>query len=499
MVSSAVALIVVTNYCIVKLVGTSTVSATELLAKIWPIALPSTVAVVLVMSTLYHVLMDVLTELETSRCEALENAQRDDLTGLTNRLLFQERLEEALIRYRTTGERFSVIMLDLDHFKRVNDVHGHLVGDKLLREAAARLGSLVRETDTIARFGGDEFLILQAGLLKSSSVRRLCSRICEQMQIPYRVSDREMTLPVSVGAVVANKGMQDPSDYIRAADSALYEAKASGRNCYRFFSDELETRLKRRDVLECELRKALQNGQGLAVHFQPQINANGNITGVESLFRWTHDELGAVPAGEAVDIAEESGLIQLLGEYVFREAARFARLRPDLSVAINVSPCQFFRTGDFGDSLRQIMFEEGVSPEQIEIEVTEQWFMRPETGCEEHIKKLRDHGFRIALDDFGTGYSSLSYLRRFKVDRLKLDRSFATSAVTEENVALVRAAVTLAHLFGIEVVAGGIETELQEAVALEAGCDALQGYRYAEAMTAGAFDLYAVTNLRSAA
>lgn len=499
MVSSAIALIVVTNYCIVKLVGTPSVSPAQLLSEIWPIALPSTVAVVLVMSTLYQMLLAVLTELEDSRCEALEHAQRDALTGLANRVLFEERLEQAILRFRRTGEKFSVIMLDLDHFKRVNDVLGHQVGDELLKQAATRLGSLVRETDTIARFGGDEFLILQANYLKPADVRRLCSRICEQMQVPYEIANREMTLPVSVGAVVSNKDVQDSSDYIRAADLALYEAKANGRNCYRFFSEELDARLKRRDELESELRKALQSGEGLAVHFQPQIDGTGKIIGVESLFRWTHKDMGVVSASEAVDIAEESNLIQLLGQYVFREAARFARRRPDLSIAVNISPSQFTGTGDFGGRLCSIISEEGVRPEQFELEITEQWFMRPETGCEDQIKILRNHGFRLALDDFGTGYSSLSYLRRFKVDRLKLDKSFASSAVTEENIALVRAAVTLAHIFGIEVVAEGIENELQEAVALEAGCDALQGYRYGPAMTAGEFDLFASKRMRSAA
>lgn len=499
MVSSAIALIVVTNYCIVKLVGTPSASATQLLAAIWPIALPSTIAVVLVMSTLYRMFLSLLKELESSRRDAIERAQRDALTGLANRLLFQERLEQAMLRYRRTGENFSVIMLDLDHFKRVNDLLGHQVGDELLKEAASRLGSLVRDTDTVARFGGDEFLILQAGLLKPSNVRRLCSRICEQMQVPYKIADREMTLPVSVGAVVADKGMQDSSDYIRAADVALYEAKSSGRNCYRFFSDELDARLKHRDVLENELRKALRNGDGLGVHFQPQIDVSGRIIGVESLFRWTHAKLGAVSASEAVDIAEESGLIHLLGQYVFREAARFARLRPDLSVAINIAPSQLSGNGDFARKLSEIMTEEGVCPEQIELEITEQWFVRPENGCEEQIKKLREHGFRIALDDFGTGYSSLSFLRRFKVDRLKLDKSFAASAVIDENIAFVRAAVSLAHLFGIDVVAQGIETEVQEAVALEAGCNALQGYRYAAAMSADEFDLYASKKLRTAA
>lgn len=499
MVSSAVALIAVTNYCIVQMIGIPGGSARELLAAIWPIALPSSIAVILVMSTLYHTLLEVLAELETKQREALDHAQRDALTGLANRRLLDERLQQAILRYRRTGEKFAVIMLDLDHFKRVNDLLGHQVGDELLKEAAARLQSLVRDTDTVARFGGDEFVILQANLEKLTDIRKLCSRICQQMQVAYAVAGREMTLPVSVGAVAANEGSADPSDYVRAADLALYDAKSSGRDCFRFFSDELDARLRRRDRLETELRKALQTGEGLAVCFQPQINAKGKIIGVESLLRWKHAELGKISALEAVDVAEETGLIQPLGEYVFRKAAVFARSHPDISIAVNLSPAQFSRSNKLAERLRKMAVEEQVDPTQIELEITEQLFMRSDIGCEEQMQRLREFGFRLALDDFGTGYSSLSHLRRFKVDRLKLDKSFASCGTVEENIALVRAAVTVAHLFGLDVVAEGIESELQEAVALEGGCDALQGFRYAAAMTAGEFDLFASTKLRSAA
>lgn len=499
MVSSAVALIAVTNYCIVQMLGNPSGSPSELLSKIWPIALPASVAVVLVMSTLYHTLLEVLAELETKQREALDHAQRDALTGLANRHLLDERLDQAILRYRRTGEKFAVIMLDLDHFKRVNDLLGHQVGDELLKEAAVRLQSLVRDTDTVARFGGDEFVILQTGLAKLTDVRRLCSRICQQMQVAYLVASREMTLPVSVGVVVANEGPADPSDYVRAADLALYDAKSNGRNCYRFFSDELDARLRRRDLLEMELRKAFQSGENFGVCFQPQINGNGKISGAETLLRWKHKELGDISACEAVDIAEESGLIQPLGEYVFREAARFARNHPEISVAVNLSPAQFSRSGNLAADLRKMALEEQIDPQQIELEITEQLFMRLDTGCDEQMRKLREYGFRLALDDFGTGYSSLSHLRRFKVDRLKLDKSFASCGETAENIALVRAAVTVAHLFGLDVVAEGIETEQQEAVALEGGCDVLQGFRYAAAMTAGEFDIYASTKLRSAA
>ncbi len=499
MVSSAVALIVVTNYCILQIIGNAGASASELFSVIWPIALPSSVAVVLVMSALYQALLTVVAELEEKQQDALLHAQCDALTGLASRPLLEERLEQAMRRHSRTGETFAVIMLDLDHFKRVNDLLGHQVGDELLKEAAKRLVSLVRETDTVARFGGDEFLILQTSVAKPTDVGVLCSRICKEMQVAYSLAGREMALPVSVGAVAANTKLWGASDYIRAADMALYDAKAKGRGGYRFFSDKLDARLRRRDLLETELRKAFYTGDGLAVHFQPQINGSGKIIGVESLFRWSHPTLGQIAAAEAVDVAEESGLIHVLGEYVFRQAARFARLHPEISVAINLSPAQFARSNNLANALRQLAREEGVDPKQIELEITEQVFMHESQGGDDQMRTLRKYGFRLALDDFGTGYSSLSYLRRFKVDRLKLDKSFACSNDAQENISFVRAAVALAHMFGLEVVAEGIETELQEAIALEAGCDALQGYKYAAAMAAGDFDTYANPRLRTAA
>lgn len=488
LVSAAITLIAVTNYWIVLTIGRRVASATDLMNAIWPVALPSSVAVLLVMSTLYHSLTSVVSELEKRRREAEDEATKDALTSLANRRAVQERLEQAMLRRDRTGESFAVLLLDLDHFKRVNDLLGHPVGDELLQEAASRLTKLVRATDTVARLGGDEFLILQANPAKLGDVRRLCSRVCEAMRMPYRIEGRELTLPASVGAVVAHDMLQQPSEYIRAADLALYAAKSNGRDCFHFFSRELDSQVKRRDILEGELRLALVSGSGLEVHFQPQVSAAGQIIAAECLFRWHHHQLGQIPAFEAVEVAEEAGLIDALGEYVFREAARFARARPTIAVAVNVSPTQFARNNQLADQLHRLALEEGVNPHQIELEVTEQLFLHDGMKCEEQIQKMRAYGFRLALDRFGTGYASLTHLRRFKVDKLKLDKAFATSAEVQDNIALIRAAVTLAHLFGLEVVAEGIETEVQEAVALESGCDALQGYRYSEPVPAAEFD-----------
>lgn len=498
MVSAAVALIVVTNYCIVLILGNQGTIASDLVSAVWPIALPSTLAVILVMSSLYRALQEVVTELELSQQQASEEAHRDPLTDLANRRLFEERLQQAVARYERTGEPFSVLMLDLDNFKRVNDLLGHQAGDELLREVAARLQRLVRQTDTVARFGGDEFLILQTNVPTIGGVRRMCTRISRRLEKTYELAGRDVRLPASVGAVVATELLNEASDYIRAADMALYAAKAAGRNCVRFFTHELDAVARRRDQLETDLRQALQKGNDVSVHFQPQLDVHGEVTGVESLFRWTHPTLGPIPALEAIAIAEECGLIGRVSELVFRQAARFARSHPWLSVAVNLSPLQFVQGGSLCDELLKLANEENVSPDQLELEITEQLFMRLDTGCEEQMEQLRSAGFRLSLDDFGTGYSSMSYLGRFKIDRLKLDKSFVTAAA-ETNVTLIRAAVTFAHSLGLEVVAEGIETPFHHAVALEAGCNSLQGNFYAGPMAAADFDIFVANSSRAAA
>jgi diguanylate cyclase (GGDEF)-like protein len=343
MVSSAVALIAVTNFCVIRLLGHPGSSPEQLISAITPIALPTSVAVILVMSALYHRLLDLLADADRRESALVLKAGRDALTGLASRHLFEDRLVQSLIRFRRTGEPFAVIMLDLDHFKRVNDVHGHQVGDELLKHAAQRLTRETRDGDTVARFGGDEFLILVNALAQPTDVRRLCTRICAELQKPYSLGTRELRLPASLGAVLATDQLHHPSDYVRAADMALYQAKESGRNCFRFFSDELEQGLKRRDCLETDLRAALQNGGGTSVHFQPQIASTGEVIGVEALFRWTHPRFGEISPCEAVEIAEESDLIECLGEFVFRTAAAFARSYPQLSVALNLSAAQFSR------------------------------------------------------------------------------------------------------------------------------------------------------------
>lgn len=489
-VAAAVALIAITNYAEIRLLAGSNAAGQDLLPHLLSFGLPTSVAVILVLSILYHAHQETLWQVRQHADELLLKSQRDKLTGLANREYFEGQLADAVARFGNDGETFALLLLDLDHFKRVNDLHGHQTGDTLLQEVSSKLTERLGEEDVVARLGGDEFVILRKKINAPEEVEILCQSVCKGLESPYDIGKLHLTNPASVGAVCANDQFKTPSDYLRAADMALYDAKAKGRSCYRFYSDELDERLRRRDRLETDLRKALRNKQGVDVFYQPQIDSCGQLTGVEALFRWTHPELGYVQPLEAVEIAEESNLILLLGEFVFREVASFARRHPTLSVAMNVSPAQFDRAGDFAGLMTRLAREEGLRPAQMELEITERLFVEIGSETEMQIQALRDVGFRVALDDFGTGYSSLNYLRRFQIDRLKLDRSFVDQSQLHESIAIIRASVGLAHMLGLDVVAEGVETREQEAVVLESGCDALQGNYYSQPMPAHDFDAF---------
>jgi diguanylate cyclase (GGDEF)-like protein len=457
----------------------------ELFGSVWPIALTSAVAVILVMSFLYRSLVDMVDELEAREATAQHQALHDQLTGLANRALLEDRLSQALTRYRRSGEQVALLMLDLDRFKQVNDTLGHNAGDKLVAEVGERLRSLVRETDTVARIGGDEFAIVQVSPKGEADVRRLCERIISVIRQPFIIGDREARVGVSIGAVFASKDVAEASELMRKADITMYRAKAAGRDCFRIFTEAMDADVQRRDQIESSLRSQLREGDGLDLHFQPIIGGSGRVTGLEGLIRWEHPTLGTIAPGELIPIAEECGVIDELGQQAFRNACKIARLWPSLSIAVNLSPLQF-RTPRFPAVLRAIVEEEGIQPSQIELEITEGLFIEHGTLCGQTIQDLRRDGFRIVLDDFGTGYSSLSCLRRFPVDKIKLDRSFIDVAARDQSIAIIRAAVTLGHAMDLEVIAEGISTREEEQIALEAGCDGLQGHLYAPAMPVGA-------------
>ncbi len=488
-VSAAVTTLILTNFATVSIVKDDASSRIELFSTIWPIALTSAVAVVLVMSFLYRSIVDLVTELEQRQEAAQHQALHDQLTGLANRALLEDRLSQALTRYRRSGEQVALLMLDLDRFKQVNDTLGHNAGDRLVTEVGERLRSLIRETDTVARIGGDEFAIVQVSPKGEADVRRLCERIIATIREPFIIGEREARVGVSIGAVFASKEVAEASELLRKADITMYRAKAAGRDCFRIFTEAMDADVQRRDQIESSLRTELRGGSSIELHYQPIIGGNGTVVGLEGLLRWFHPTLGQVPPSEVIPIAEECGVIDQLGLIAFRDACKMAKRRPELTVAVNLSPVQF-RDPSFPAILRGIVGEEGIEPGQMELEITESLFIEHGSLCSQSIQQLRSDGFRIALDDFGTGYSSLSCLRRFPVDKIKLDRSFIDIAARDQSIAIIRAAVTLGHAMDLEVVAEGVSCREEEQIALEAGCDALQGHLYAHAMPADELETF---------
>ncbi|MFN3943935.1 MAG: putative bifunctional diguanylate cyclase/phosphodiesterase [Allosphingosinicella sp.] len=488
-VSAAVATIVLTNFAMATIVRSHNQGGFKLFEAIWPIALTSAVAVVLVMSFLYRSLLDMVQELESREASAQHAALHDQLTGLANRALLEDRLGQALGRWRRKGERVALLILDLDRFKQVNDTLGHNAGDLLVQQVAARLRGLLRESDTVARIGGDEFAIVQANPGGEADVRTLCNRILDSLREPFDLGGKEARVGVSIGAIIACDRDAEPAELLRKADITMYRAKSGGRDCYRIFSDEMDADVQRRNLIESSLHQALAPGAegGIDYHFQPQLCSRGTVGGAEALLRWAHPLLGELTPGDVIPVAEECGLIEPLGDHAFRAACRAARRWPDLFVAVNLSPLQF-RRPDLHLHLRRIAAEEDVECSRLELEITENLLIEHETLCERTIQLLRRDGFRVTLDDFGTGYSSLSYLRRFQVDKIKLDRAFIDAAERERSIAIIRAAVGLGRAMGLEVVAEGISTAEQEQVALEAGCDGLQGWLYGRPMPAADFD-----------
>jgi diguanylate cyclase (GGDEF)-like protein len=488
-VSAAIATIVLTNFAIVTIVKAGATNDLTMFGSIWPITLTSAVAIILVMSFLYKSLVELVHTLECREQAAQHQAVHDQLTGLANRTLLEDRLDQALTRVRRDGATVALHVLDLDRFKQVNDTLGHAAGDLLVQQVSERLQLLLRETDTVARIGGDEFAIIQSAPKNEGDVRRLGARIIKEIGEPFLLRGREARVGVSVGAVFASKDTLDAAELVRKADITMYQAKEHGRNCFRLFSDEMDAAVQRRDQLESALREALDTGTGLELHFQPQLDSRGAVTGVEGLLRWQDKLLGDIPPSEVIPVASECGMIDRLGEFTFARACEAAKRWPHLSIALNLSPLQF-RSEDLPFRLSRMAASHGVSCDQFELEIVESVFVEHGEYCEHAIRQLRTSGFRIALDDFGTGYSSLSYLQRFPVDTIKLDRSFLNSADPAASMPIICAAVTLGHALGLQVVAEGIATKEQEQVALEAGCDGLQGHLYAPAMSMDALDVY---------
>ncbi len=409
-------------------------------------------------------------------------ARHDALTGLANRVLFYEGLIECLRGLRR-GESIAVLSLDLDRFKSVNDKLGHPVGDKLLQAVAKRMRGCVREDDAAARIGGDEFAIVQIARIPDAGT--LASRLIESLGAPYDLDGDQVVVGVSIGIAIAPADGTEPDVLMKNADLALYRAKADGGATYRYFEAEMDARMQERRVLELDLRKAIVNGE-FELYYQPIIDIRTRqIISCEALVRWHHPQRGLVPPLDFISIAEETGLIVPLGEWVLREAANRAVQWPKrVTIAVNVSPAQFKRQ-NFVQTVVGILEESGLEAGRLELEITELVLLEDNQTSFEILRQLHDLGIKIVMDDFGTGYSSLGYLRSFPFDKIKIDQSFIRDLTTKnESIAIVRAVVGLSSSLGITTTAEGVETKEQLVRLTAEGCNEVQGFFFSRPLPA---------------
>ena len=407
-------------------------------------------------------------------------ARHDALTGLLNRVAFYEQIETVLSHLRRS-ETMAVLSLDLDHFKSVNDTLGHPIGDLLLQAAAERMRSCVRDEDIVARLGGDEFAIVQVPSAQPSSITSLATRLIEVIGAPYDLGGHQVVVGVSVGVTVAPGEGTEPDVLMKNADLALYRAKADGGGIYRFFEIGMDARMQARRILELDLRKAIVNGE-FELFYQPIIDVEtGAITSCEALIRWNHPERGVIAPMDFIPVAEETGLIVPLGEWVVRQAcAEAARWPKHVTVAVNLSPAQF-KSRNLVPTVISALATSGLSAGRLELEITELVLMQENEGAVATLHQLRDLGIRIAMDDFGTGYSSLGYLRSFPFDRIKIDQSFIRDLPgKEDSLAIVRAVVGLSSSLGIKTTAEGVETKEQLASLTSEGCNEFQGFLFSQ-------------------
>ncbi|WP_397323852.1 putative bifunctional diguanylate cyclase/phosphodiesterase [Pantoea agglomerans] len=423
--------------------------------------------------------------LGASEAQAQHLAFHDVLTGLPNRALVEDRLTQALALATRHDQRVALLLIDLDRFKTINDTHGHHAGDELIIAVAQRLSRIVRASDTVGRIGGDEFIVVMPDVDNIGQVHSLAQRIIDELSEPFTLFGSDVWSGASIGLALAPKDGVDRLELMRKADIALYEAKSGGRGTYRQFERAMDESVRTRQTIAADLRTALHNRHGLEVWYQPLMDIGGQqMVGIEALLRWHHPARGLIAPGEFIAIAEETGLIIPLGEWVLAEACVTQQRFPELLVAVNVSPVQFRSTG-FVERVMAIVSQNGGDPKRLELEITEGVLIEDEREARAIIVELRDAGFRIALDDFGTGYSSLNYLSNFPVDKIKIDRSFTQSlGVAENSVAIVESVVKLGHAMGLMVTAEGVETPGQMSALADAGCNQLQGYLFSQAVPA---------------
>ncbi|MEW7976505.1 MAG: EAL domain-containing protein [Candidatus Sedimenticola endophacoides] len=418
-------------------------------------------------------------------------ANYDALTGLPNRSLLRDRLSGALKSARRERWKVALLFVDLDRFKEVNDSLGHVAGDELLQRIGERLRGCVREADTVARFGGDEFVLLLEDIKQVSDAADVCKKILRELDGPVALHGRDVFVGASIGVTRYPDDAADANTMLRNADMAMYRAKDAGRNNYQFFTLAMNEQVQHRIELERDLRQALEQGQ-LLLHYQPIVRLDDlRVVGVEALLRWRHPERGLVLPDTFITLAEESGLIAPVGRWVLRMACRQAgswrAAGPALKVSVNLSSHQLAMGLEVGE-IQQILGEEGLNPEGLNIEITESTMMEGSEANLEWLEqaKAKAVGVRLAIDDFGTGYLSLSYLKRFPMDTLKIDRTFIRDVEAHpEDISLIEAIIAMAGSLGLQVVAEGIENPAQLELMRRHGCDLGQGNLFSEALEPG--------------
>ncbi|MDD2742715.1 MAG: EAL domain-containing protein [Rhodocyclaceae bacterium] len=422
-------------------------------------------------------------------------ANFDSLTGLPNRRMFYDRLALEIRKAHRGGQQLAVLFIDLDNFKEVNDTLGHDQGDLLLIEAGRRLTSCVRETDSVARLGGDEFTVLLCEIDNPGSVERTTLSILKQLSSPFQLGDEVTLISASIGITTYPRDSTDLGELLKNADQAMYIAKKQGRNRYSYFTPDLQLAAQSRLRLINDLRAAVA-GKQLRVHFQPIIElASGRIHKAEALVRWQHPQRGLVSPSEFIAVAEETGLILEIGDWVFKESAGWAKrwralFGPDFQISVNKSPVQFQQQNG-KDGWLAHMREIDLPGQAIVVEITENLLLGSDSPIMESLLAYRDHGVQVAIDDFGTGYSSLAYLKRFDIDYLKIDQSFTRNlAPDSSDMALSEAIIVMAHKLGLKVIAEGVETVEQSDLLRSVGCDYAQGYLFSQALSPEAFEQF---------
>ena len=439
---------------------------------------------------------DLLHEItQRKQAELYYLAHYDALTKIPNRMLFSDRLNQACREALRNGREVALLFIDVDRFKQINDSLGHRFGDALLKAIAGRLVGCARECDTVVRLGGDEFAILMEFIQSSQDAEALARRLIETMQKPFLILDRELSISISIGIAIYPRDDSQVDILLSKADAAMYEVKVSGRNGFRLFSESTTSFSSERSSLEAELKQALANDE-FVLFYQPQFDfVKQRVVGMEALIRWNHPQRGMLSPGSFIGLAEESGLIVPIGDWVLAEACRQHRAwqqqgMPSLRLAVNISSLQF-RQPDFLQRVTRLLSETGVDPSVLEFELTESVIMHDASLVLDMLGELKALGVHLSLDDFGTGFSSLGYLNRYPIERLKIDQSFIRNLDRMPiNQSIVRSIVALAKSLSLQVIAEGVETQAELELVRKCECDELQGYLLARPMPAAEFAVW---------